>query len=101
VLVAPFTSGSTLLLVVIAGGVGVGTVWTNTDMIVSGLARQGQIAATLGVVGSFKELGDMLGPLLIGILTQLFGIRVAFVTCGILGLATLGLFKAVRLSRTR
>jgi MFS family permease len=37
-----------------------------------------------GAAQSFKEFGDMAGPLLIGLLTQVAGVRVAFVTCGAL-----------------
>lgn len=67
-----------------------GTVWTNTDAIVSNLAEERRLGATLGAAGSFKELGDMLGPLLIGFLSQAFGLKVGFIACGTLGF--LGLF---------
>jgi hypothetical protein len=44
------------------------------------------MASPLALAGSLKELGDMLGPImLIGALTQAFGQRVSFVTCGIVG----------------
>ena len=43
----------------------------------------------MGEVGSFKELGDMLGPLLVGMLAQAFGLPAGFVVCGVLGLAAL------------
>ena len=95
-LLVPFTAGAALLGVVIAGGFGVGTVWTNTDALVSNLAQQGRLAATLGAAGSFKELGDMLGPLLIGILSQAFGLKVGFISCGILGLCTIPLLRATK-----
>jgi hypothetical protein len=36
------------------------------------------MASTLGVAGSFKEFGDMVGPLFIGALTQAFGLTVSF-----------------------
>jgi MFS transporter, ACDE family, multidrug resistance protein len=84
--VIPFTSGAVLLCTVVIGGIGVGSVWTNTDTIVSNLAEEGRLAATLGAAGSFKELGDMLGPLLIGVLSQLWGLRIGFLGCGVLGL---------------
>ena len=41
------------------------------------------------MAGSFKELGDMVGPLLIGALSQAFGLTIGFVACGILGLLSL------------
>ena len=40
----------------------------------------------MGAASSFKELGDMLGPLMIGVVSQVFGLTVGFVSCGILGL---------------
>lgn len=92
----PFTTGALLLSAAILGGVGVGTVWTNTDAAVSNLAKEGGIAATLGVAGSFKELGDMLGPLAIGFLSQSFGLRVGFVACGALGLGAIALLRFAR-----
>lgn len=89
VILFPFISGAALILVSIIGGFGVGTVWTNTDALVSGLAKAGKIGATMGAAGSFKELGDMVGPLLIGVVSQAFGLPVGFVACGVLGLLSL------------
>ena len=86
VLLVPFTAGLALVTACVIGGIGVGTVWTNSDAIVSQLAKRGRTASALGIAGSFKELGDMLGPLLIGALTQVFGLKVSFVTCGVIGL---------------
>lgn len=96
VLLIPFTSGPLLIAVAVMGGLGVGTVWTNSDAMVSKLADQGRIAATLGAAGSFKELGDMLGPLLIGALAQALGMRIAFVICGVLGFLSIALLKFAR-----
>ena len=100
VLLVPFTTGVSLVAVCIAGGLGVGTVWTNSDAMVSRLAAQGRTASALGVAGSFKELGDMLGPILIGGLTQAFGLKVAFVACGGLGLSSILLLVFAERGRT-
>jgi hypothetical protein len=43
----------------------------------------------MGAAGSFKELGDRIGPLLIGGVSQAFGLPVSFVACGVLGLLSL------------
>lgn len=83
----PFTAGWLLVAVVIVGGLGIGVVWTNSDAMVSELAHEGQLAASLGTAGSYKEIGDMLGPLTIGGLSQVFGLAAGFVTCGLAGLA--------------
>ncbi len=93
IILVPFTTGIGLVFVAVMGGSGVGTVWTNSDAIVSNMAQQGRMAATLGAAGSFKELGDMLGPLLIGALSQALGLRVGFITCGVLGLFSIALVR--------
>jgi len=100
IVLVPFTTGALLLSVAILGGLGVGTVWTNTDTAVSNLAKEGRLAATLGAAGSFKELGDMLGPLTIGFVSQLLGLKVGFVACGALGLGAIALL-AFRRQATR
>lgn len=84
-----FTSGIVLVVVVIVAGVGVGTVWTNSDTLVSTLVDQRRLGASMGAAQSFKEFGDMMGPLLIGLLTQVFGVRVGFVTCAVLAMVFL------------
>ncbi len=89
VIAAPFTQGNLLVVLSIAAGVGVGTVWTNSDLLVSKLAKEGRMGATMGVAGSFKEFGDMVGPLLIGALSQWLGLTAGFVICGVLGLMSL------------
>jgi MFS family permease len=87
ILAIPFATGWPLAGACVLGGLSVGTVWTNSDAVVSRLARAGRLGTTMGVAGSFKEMGDMLGPALIGVLSQAFGLTAGFVTCGLLGLA--------------
>lgn len=89
IILIPLVSGALLVSISILAGIGIGTVWTNTDTIMSELAASGRLATTMGVAGSFKEFGDMLGPLLIGLLSQAFGLTAGFVTCGVLGLLSL------------
>jgi hypothetical protein len=50
----------------------------------------------MGAAQSFKEFGDMVGPLLNGLLTQFFGVRIGFVTCGLLALALVFLLARIR-----
>jgi MFS family permease len=94
IILMPFLAAVPLLLVSILAGVGVGTVWTNTDALISLLARAGRLGTTMGVAGTFKEFGDLLGPLLIGVIAQAFGLATGFVLCGLLGLLSLGLVTA-------
>lgn len=97
IVLIPFLNGVPLALIAVLAGAGVGTVWTNTDNLISNLAGEGQLGATMGAAGSFKELGDMVGPIFIGVLSQVFGLKVGFITCGVVGLLSLGLiFKKDR-----
>lgn len=91
-----FLSGTALIVAVVAAGIGVGIVWTNTDALVSSLSDERRLAASMGAAQSFKEAGDMAGPLLVGGLTQAFGIRVGFVTCAAFALFCLVLLIASR-----
>jgi len=91
IILTPFLTGPALFFVSILAGAGVGTVWTNTDALVSREAQAGKLGATMGIAGTFKEIGDMLGPLFIGLVSQAFGLTVGFVSCGVLGLISLGL----------
>lgn len=89
ILVMTFFSGFALLLAIVCAGLGVGTVWTNSDVLASKLIDQKRLGAGLGAAQSFKELGDMAGPLLIGLLIQWFGVQAGFVICGLLALTSL------------
>jgi len=89
IIAVTFTMGVALILVAIAAGIGVGTVWTNSDALVSALVDPRKLGASMGAAQSFKEFGDMVGPVLIGALTQAFGVRTGFVSCGALALALL------------
>lgn len=91
IMATTFASGWALIAIVIAAGMGIGTVWTNSDALVSASASPSQLGASIGAAQSFKEFGDMVGPLLVGALTQFFGVRAGFVSCGGIALVLLGL----------
>ena len=86
-----FTSGWLLFVIVIVAGIGIGTVWTNSDALVSASASPSQLGASIGAAQSFKEFGDMVGPLLVGAMTQFYGVRAGFVSCGAVALVLLGI----------
>ena len=54
---------------------------------------ESKLGASIGAAQSFKEFGDMTGPLLVGLLTQFFGVRVGFVACGAVALVLLGILS--------
>jgi MFS family permease len=94
IIAAPFVKNALLIVDAVIAGIGVGIVWTNTDTLVSKLAEEGKLGATMGAAGSFKEFGDMVGPVLIGVLSQILGLTWGFVICGILGLFSLVLIQS-------
>ncbi|MEO6193169.1 MAG: MFS transporter [Thermoanaerobaculia bacterium] len=94
----PFVAGIALGITAIVAGIGIGIVWTNTDTIISRLSREGALGMTMGVAGSFKEFGDMVGPALIGFLSQAWGLTSGFVACGLLGLLSLGFIPGLHTS---
>lgn len=94
IIAAPFVKDWLLVVDAVIAGIGVGIVWTNTDTLVSQLAEEGRLGATMGAAGSFKELGDMIGPILIGVLSQVFGLAWGFVICGVLGLLSIVLIQS-------
>jgi MFS transporter, ACDE family, multidrug resistance protein len=96
IIAAPFVKDILLILDAIVAGIGVGIVWTNTDTLVSKLAEEGKLGATMGAAGSFKEFGDMIGPILIGLLSQALGLTWGFVICGVLGLLSIALIQPKR-----
>lgn len=99
--VMTFLRGPALVVAVVGAGIGVGIVWTNTDALVSSLSEERRLGASMGAAQSFKEAGDMVGPLLVGGLTQAFDIRVGFVTCAAVALLCLVLLIASRHSQSR
>lgn len=101
IMVMTFTSGWPLIGVVIAAGFGIGTVWTNSDTMVAASASRGKLGASIGAAQSFKEFGDMVGPLVIGAITQLFSVRIGFVTCGLIGLSCLLVLSLGRTTQVR
>jgi MFS family permease len=95
IIAAPLVTDVLLVLDAIFAGIGVGIVWTNTDTLISTLAQKGKLGATMGAAGSFKEFGDMGGPILIGFLSQILGLTWGFVICGILGVLAIFLLQGI------
>jgi MFS family permease len=89
IIAVTFTARIPLIVVVIIAGIGIGTVWTNSDALVSTLVNRGQLGASIGAAQSFKEFGDMVGPLLVGAIMQWSSARMGFVNCGAVALACL------------
>lgn len=96
IILVPFVRDAPLVAVIIMAGVGVGIVWTNTDTLISQLSAKGKLGATMGAAGSFKEFGDMIGPIIIGLLSEALGLTWGFVICGVLGMGAIVLIRRIQ-----
>lgn len=96
----PAVTGWPLIPLAVAAGLGVGTVWTNTDMLVTRIAGDRQLGAAVGAAQSFKEVGGMLGLLAIGAIAQAWGVRVGFAVCAGAVLAVVVLFAILPPARS-
>lgn len=88
-LVIPFTTGWMTVLAAVIDAAGIGIVWTLSSVAVAKAADQGEMGLAMGNLGSYKEIGDMAGPLTIGLIAQLFSLTAGFIACGLLGLAVM------------
>lgn len=85
----PFTQGWLTVAVAVLDAAGIGLVWTLSSVAVARAARNEEMGLVLGNLGSYKEIGDMAGPLAIGLLAQFISLTVGFVVCGLMGLFVL------------
>ncbi|MGE5530453.1 MAG: MFS transporter [Patescibacteria group bacterium] len=78
-------SGWPLHAAAVAAGLALGATWANSLAGVGEAAGSGEMGSRLGLAGSCKDLGDVVGPLGLGILAQKAGLASAFSLCGLLG----------------
>lgn len=84
-------SGIALLGMGMAAGAGIGAAWTNSLAQVGAIAHPERVGKDLGLAGSCKDAGDIVGPLCLGYLAGHCGLREAFALCGLAGLASAAL----------
>jgi MFS family permease len=80
----PFYIGAACLL-----ALGVGCVAPLGEAFVGDVSEEGALALNLGVAGSYKELGEMVGPLTMGFVGQTLGLNWAFFMVGLTGVGSL------------
>lgn len=80
----PFLSGIPLVITSAVGAAGIGAVWTVTTSAAAEVAGQGRMGLVMGNLGSFKEVGDMTGPIIVGTLAQAVSLQAGFVASGML-----------------
>ncbi|MCD1295067.1 hypothetical protein CUJ83_08660 [Methanocella sp. CWC-04] len=88
-MIIPFTSGWLTVIVSILDAAAIGVIWTLGAVAVAKAAYEGEMGLAMGNLGSYKEIGDMAGPLAIGLISQFISLTAGFVLCGMLGLAVL------------
>ena len=68
---------------------GVGCVAPLGEALVGDVSEDDSLALNLGVAGSYKELGEMAGPLSMGFIGQTLGLDWAFLMVGVAGIGSL------------
>jgi MFS family permease len=93
----PFLTGLLLVVDVGIAAAGIGIVWTVTSSGAAEVAGQGRMGLVMGNLGSYKEVGDMAGPVIVGSLAQAASLQVGFVASGMLAaFVTLSLLSGKR-----
>ncbi len=80
----PFYIGAASLM-----AVGIGCVAPLGEAFVGDVSEEQALALNLGIAGSYKELGEMAGPLSMGFIGQSFGLSWAFLMVGMAGVGSL------------
>ena len=80
----PFYIGAACLM-----AVGIGCVAPLGEAFIGDVSEEDALALNLGIAGSYKELGEMTGPLTMGFVGQALGLQWAFLMVGLVGLGSL------------
>jgi MFS family permease len=97
--IIPFLGNPFYIIAACAMALGVGCVAPLGEAFVGDVSADDTLALNLGLAGSYKELGEMAGPLSMGIIGQAFGLKWAFLAVGLAGIASLiclGFLKEAR-----
>lgn len=86
--------GLGLLIAAVLTGLGLGTTWTNSLAVVGEGADSRRLGGDLGLAGSCKDAGDIVGPLLLGYLAGRLGLGAGFAICGGAGLLSVAIVAA-------
>jgi len=80
----PFYIGAACLM-----AVGIGCVAPLGEAFIGDVSEEHALALNLGIAGSYKELGEMTGPLTMGFVGQALGLQWAFLMVGLVGIGSL------------
>ena len=85
----PFLSHPYYIGVACLMALGIGCAAPLGEALVGDVSEEHTLALNLGIAGSYKELGEMAGPLAMGFVGQTLGLRWSFVVVGVAGLMSL------------
>lgn len=93
----PFIGSPFYLIAACLLALGIGCVAPLGEALVGDVSEESSLAINLGLAGSYKELGEMAGPLFLGFVGQEIGLDYAFLMVGMAGVGSLiclGLLRA-------
>lgn len=62
----------------ILSGIGVGSLWVSSNAFLAEISPRNILGTVMGIDGTFKEVGDAGGPIIIGLLAGIFTLRISF-----------------------
>jgi MFS family permease len=80
-MIALFPSVPVWLAAVVLSGIGVSALWVISNSYLAYAAPAAIMGTVMGLSGTFKEVGDGGGPILVGFLGDWGGLRFAFLLC--------------------
>jgi MFS family permease len=66
---------------VVLSGIGIAALWVVSNSYLAYIAPAAIMGTVMGLSGTFKEVGDGGGPILVGFLGDLWGLKAAFMVC--------------------
>ena len=78
IILLPFLAGPLLLVNAGIAAASIGVVWTVTSSGAAEVAGHGRMGLVMGNLGSYKEVGDMAGPVIVGSIAQVASLQVGF-----------------------
>jgi len=85
----PFLPNPFYIAVACLMAVGIGCVAPLGEAFIGDVSEEHALALNLGIAGSYKELGEMTGPLTMGFVGQALGLQWAFLMVGLVGIGSL------------
>jgi MFS transporter, DHA1 family, multidrug resistance protein len=76
-----FPSAPVWLAAVVLSGIGVSALWVISNSYLAYAAPAAIMGTVMGLSGTFKEVGDGGGPILVGFLADWGGLKTAFLLC--------------------